>query len=415
MMLAQAAIAILCAQEPALRRPTLESSIPPGTNVEETPASETDKTATAVPPRWRLLGQLHLEPRGIFVVNVSYNSGTLYPGTFALFATPPLLSRSQFFISPQNTVVGFKLAGLTLGNAAISGAMDVNLRSSTIATANTIGPQFYDVHIQLEAGRFRLFVGQFPDVLLPFVPDTVNSFPAGAVPGAIGYVRPQIRLDVRVPIHGDAFQLIGQTSLNRPIQTFELTDELAGRQAGVPDVQGRLVFALGASERPWERPFEVGVAGHVGRRRLTGIDDGVTSELGTWSVVADARGRTSFGTVFKARAWWGALLGDYAAAIYQTVNPLTRRRIRAQGFWAEVQQRLSQRWRAGAIYGRDNPKDADLAPGQRQLNQAGFLNVFWDASKILGFGTEASHWRTRYDEATETEVWRGDLLFFLRF
>lgn len=148
---------------------------------------------------------------------------------------------------------------------------------------------------------------------------------------------------------------------------------------------------------------------------MTIIQDRTDTELRTWSFVTDARARFPTGTGVKARLWWGALLGDYAAGIYQTVNPVSRQAIRAFGLWGEVQQRLTPRWRVTAIYGLDDPKDADLRPGDRYRNQAGFLNVFWDASRTVGFGSEASRWETSYGAAGTTEVWRGDLLFFLRF
>jgi hypothetical protein len=368
--------------------------------------------------RWHLIGELRLQPRGIFVVNVAYNSGTLASGSTGFYALPPLISRPQFFVSPQNTVLGFKLSGLSLGDAAISGALDVNLRSSSpLATTSTISPQFYDVHIQLDTGHFRVFVGQFPDVVLPFVPDALNSFPAGYVPGALGFARPQVRADVRWPADRD-FQFEAQGSLSRPIQTFELGDELAGRQAGVPDLQGRLAIGLGPDEgalRPWGRPYEAGASGHVGRRRLTVIQDGTDVELATWSLAGDVCARLATGTLLKARVWWGSLMGDYAAGIFHTANPQTRRAIHARGLWAQLGQALTPRWRAAVLYGRDDPRDADLSPGQRRLNQAGFANLMWDLSKTVGLGIEVSRWSTDYVEAGRTRLWRGDLLFFLHF
>src|SRR5690348_12202805 len=111
-----------------------------------------------------LSGELEAELRGAFIVNVAYNDGTLYPGSVAYFALPQALSRPQFLISPSNTTVGFKLSGLSFGSAKITGALDVNLRSpSPLLTANTLSPQFYDVHMQLEFERWRLIVGQYPD------------------------------------------------------------------------------------------------------------------------------------------------------------------------------------------------------------------------------------------------------------
>jgi hypothetical protein len=74
-----------------------------------------------------LSGTLKLEPRGVFIVNVPYNTGTLTPGSFVFYAQPPAVSRTQYFISPSNTTLGFKLSGLALTGVALSGGLDVTL------------------------------------------------------------------------------------------------------------------------------------------------------------------------------------------------------------------------------------------------------------------------------------------------
>jgi hypothetical protein len=378
------------------------------------PAPETPPPPGA-PARPMLQGALKAELRGAFIVNLSYNSGTLYPGSVAYFALPPTLSNPQALISPSNTTVGFKLSGLSFGSAQISGALDVNLRSpSPLVTANTLSPQFYDVHMQLEFERWRLIVGQYPDVLVPVFPDTTNSFPAGYVPGVLGYVSPQLRADVRLPV-GARVPAILQASINRPIQTFQLSDELVGRQAGVPDVQGRVAIALGASEMPWQRPFEVGVAAHTGRRLVTVVANAAESDYRTWSISGDLRVWLPTRTLIKGRLWKGQLLGDFAVAAFQTVDPTTLVGIRAWGGWIELQQRVTERWRVTAGYGRDDPRDDDISANMRSLNQAVFANVFWDVTKTIGFGLEGSRWATSFKGADTTRVWRGDLLFYLRF
>jgi hypothetical protein len=367
------------------------------------------------PARPMLHGEIKAELRGAFIVNLCYNTGTLNPGSFVYFAYPKTVSKPQFFVSPSNTVVGFKLSGLSFGSADISGAMDVNLRSPTpLQTANTLLPQFYDVHMQLEFSRWRLIVGQYPDVLLPVVPDTTNSYPAGYVPGALGYVSPQLRADVRLPV-GERLQALFQGSLNRPIQTFQLSDELVGRQAGVPDLQGRVALALGHSDKPWQRPFELGFAGLYGRRLVTVVANLTAMEYRMWAIAGDLRLWLPTGTLIKGRLWKGQLVGDYAASVFQTVDTHTLIAIRAWGFWFEVQQRLTERWRITAGYGRDDPEDADLSTGARSLNTAAFGNLFWDVTKTIGLGLEGSRWETSYVGGPGNRVWRGDLLFYLRF
>jgi hypothetical protein len=382
----------------------------PGPAPVQGPAPAPAAPAAAPAGRPMLQGSLKAELRGAFIVNLAYNDGTLYPGNVAYFGLPAAVSSPQFIVSPANTVVGFKLSGLTLGRAEISGAMDVNLRSPTpLITANALAPQFYDVHMQLEFERWRLIVGQFPDVLLPFAPETINSYPAGYIPGALGYVHPQVRGDVRVPL-GERFQVNTQLSINRPIQTFDLSDEIVGRQAGVPDVQARVSIAYGQSPHAWQRPWELGVAGHWGRRAVTNTMTLATLEHTTWSLCADLRLLLPTGTRLKARWWTGALLGDFAAGIFQTVNIQTYQAIRASGLWFEVQQALADRWRVTAGYGRDDPRDDDLPAGGRSLNQAAFANLLWDVTKTVGLGLEGSRWATSYVDATTTKIWREESL-----
>jgi hypothetical protein len=368
-------------------------------------------------PSW-LHGSLELIPRGIFIINTAWNSGTLTPGSFVFYAFPTAVSKSQFYISPQNTVLGFGLKGIRVGSADLSGGLDVTLRSPTpLQTANTISPQFYDVHIQLELTHLRFIVGQYPDIILPFVPDTANSYPSGYVPGAIGYARPQLRVDWRHPF-GERLQLLTKVSADQPVQTFDLSDEAVGRQGGRPDVQARIALAVGNSREAklaWERPFELGIAGLTGVRRVTFTTTNVTNQYRTWAIAGDLRLVFPFGTSIKGRLWTGAELGDYVGGIFQTVDLGTGRAVHAWGFWAQLQQALGPRWRATLIYGVDDPRNSDLSAGARTLNQAGVANVYWDASKKIGFAVEGSRWATTYVGAGTNTVWRADTLALMRF
>ena len=101
--------------------------------------------------------------------------------------------------------------------------------------------------MQLELTHVRIIVGQYPeDILLPFVPDTANSYPSGYVPGAIGYARPQLRTDWRL-LFGERAQLLLKLSANQPVQTFDLSPDAVGRQGGRPDMQARVALAIGRS------------------------------------------------------------------------------------------------------------------------------------------------------------------------
>ena len=199
------------------------------------------------------------------------------PGSFVFYALPRAISRSQFYISPANTVLGFALNGITIKGAELSGGLDVTLRSPTpLQTANTISPQFYDVHMQLELTHVRIIVGQYPDILLPFVPDTPTAIPA-ATCRAPSVTPAAARTDWRL-LFGERAQLLLKLSANQPVQTFDLSPDAVGRQGGRPDMQARVALAIGRSrdsKLAWNRPFELGIGGHTGARRVTfmGSDD----------------------------------------------------------------------------------------------------------------------------------------------
>jgi hypothetical protein len=353
-------------------------------------------------------------PRGALVVNMGINSGTLVPGSFAFFAIQPSLSRRQFFLSPANTVLGFKVTRPPSDDLEVTAALDLSLRSTTIATANILDAQFYDAYVQVASGRWRLAMGQYPDVVIPVVPESFNMFPLGYLPGSLGFARPQLRGELRIPIR-DEYQFLLAASANTPIQTFDLSDELIGRQAGVPDGQARISFCYGTSVKPWERPFELGASGHLGRRRVSSLDGKIERLYTTWSAGADLRLTLPFGMVIKARYWRGSLLGDYAAGILQTVSTVGLKAIRSTGGFAVVQQRFLTRWRASVGYGRDDPQNVDLDPGGRTLNEAAFGQILWDITRQIGGGVEVARWRTVYSGGGATDVWRVDLISFVRF
>jgi hypothetical protein len=91
------------------------------------------------------------------------------------------------------------------------------------------------------------------------------------------------------------------------------------------------------------------------------------------------------------------------------------RPIHASGWWAEIQQAITERWRVAVGYGIDNPRDSDVSDGGRIVNQSAFANVFWDAAAKLGFAAEGSVWSTTYQALGRNSLWRADVVVFIRF
>ena len=383
----------------------------------EVPVESSQALAQSSEP---LTGQFQLRPRGVLVVNVIYGDRGLLPGAFALYAVRPVVKGDQFVISPNNTTVGFEISGVSLGEVKFTGALDVTLKSpNPLATPSTLAPQFYNAYIAAHSRYLGLVVGQYPDVILPFIIRTTNGFPGPYLPGQIGFTRPQARADASLPL-GELFQLRLQGSLGRPITTFQLTEELYGVNAGWPDVQGRVALAAGPAPpgaEAQQRAYELGFAAHLGRRRVIGTSGAEVTEqeFDSWSIGADLRSELPTDTTLKLRFWSGSLLGDYMGGVFHTVSSLLGEPVRARGFLVAATQRLGRGWEVNTGFGRDDPNDSDVGTGERTINEAGFLNVFWDWSKIIGFAIEGSRWHTGFKEQGSTRAWRGELMVITRF
>ncbi len=356
-----------------------------------------------------------VKPLGIFVVNAGYNSKTLIPGSYAYYALFPQGARSQFYVSVAQSVLGLKLSDIRLKSIEISGSLALSLRSpQPLLTANVLAPLFYDVHIEAKKGAWQLLVGWYPDLVLTVLPDTLNIFPASYLPGSLGFARPQLRVRLRQSL-GRLLAVRAALSANTPIQTFDLAGELIGRQAGLPDGQGRLVLDVGDTAKEGAFSVELSAAGHFGRRRLGTLAGDIVTTVDTWSLGGDARVRFGPGPTLKARWWRGAVLGDYAAGAFQTASPSRQKGIHATGWFVSARQPLGERFRVAAGFGRDNPKNSDVDPGERTLNEAAFANLTWDITRIVGVGLELARWRTAYRGLGTTALWRADLVFFITF
>jgi hypothetical protein len=360
--------------------------------------------------------------RGIMLIDMSYSTSTLFPGSLATFAIRPELSEPQFFISPQNSVLGIDLKAMPITGTEVIGALAITLRSpQPLVTANTISPQFYDVHLETRTRTFHLAFGQMPDVVYPATPDVLNGAPPGYLPGAIGYTRPQLQGGIDVPFSEDLSLLVRGCAAHA-IQTFEVSDTLLGRQAGVPDFQGRIALgngepvAAGATIRPRERPIEVGLDGHWGRRLITSLPPNPRDiKYTTWSLGGDLHAKLPTGTTVRGEIFKGAVLGDYQAGVFHTVDPTLLVAVRAWGFWAQVDQALGDQFRVGLAYGLDDPNRSDLSPVSRARNQAVLLTGFWEATKQLGGALEVSRWWTAFVGANTAVAWRIDTAVFMAF
>jgi hypothetical protein len=375
---------------------------PTGTNLPLAPPRQPTRTnpPPAPPPyaAWDKDG-VKIIPYGILIANVNYNSSGLVPSSFAGFALPDIpLNSAQFNVSPGNTYLGVDIKWPKIGKWEINGKVDFDLRGPTPLRVNNIfAPLFINVYGEARTERYRILAGQAPDIISPIFSNSLNIYPAGFQPGRLGFFRPQVRFETYQPLSDD-FTLIYQGAIAEAIQTFQVADEVLGDQAGLPDGQSRLALGYGRPDlhdRYPRRPFEIGVSGHIGKRRGAQLGDIITErKFTTWSGNIDLSFKIGRKLRFSGEFFGGSVLGDYAAGVYQTFNPERLVAIRAAGAWAQLTYDINDKWQVNGAYGRDDPFNRDLALGQRSLNEMGFGNFFYRITPRLWVAMELSRWRT---------------------
>ena len=346
-------------------------------------------------------GGVKIIPTGILIANINYNSSALDPGSIVGFALPSLpINAPQFNISPGNTYLGVDIKWPKIGQWEINGKVDLDLRGPTPLRSNNIfAPLFIHIYGEAKTERYRLLAGQAEDIVSPLYSNSVNTYPFSYVAGKLGFFRPQVRFETYQPIGGD-FTFIFKGALTQAIQTFQVADEVIGDQTGLPDGQMRLALGYGRPDRHDQyrrRPFELGVTGHIGKRRAMQLGVLLTQQqLTTWSGDIDLSFKIGNKLRFNAEFFSGSVLGDYAGGIFQTFNPVRLVPIRATGAWAQLTYDINDKWQVNGAYGRDDPINRDLAVGQRSLNQSGFGNFYYRITPRLWVAMEFSRWRTNW-------------------
>jgi hypothetical protein len=224
----------------------------------------------------------------------------------------------------------------------------------------------------------------------------LNLFPGSYLPGDLGTARPQVRYDYTWTA-GDKTAIALQSALATAVQTFQISDEVLGFGTDVPDVQLRVAINHGVVDaRSGKRAVELGVSGHIGRRRGVTVSSLAEHDLTTWSGNVDVSARLGPKVSVAGEAFAGSILGDYKGGILHTFNPVRDIGIRAAGGWAQLQLQLTPRLSMAGGYALDDTFDRDLEPGFRSRNDAIQGNAIYAFGPRLQFGLEISRWRTSW-------------------
>ncbi|MGE0126611.1 MAG: hypothetical protein AB7U82_00790 [Blastocatellales bacterium] len=398
-----------------------QSATPPkaAASPQQQPTQTTKPLAPPPSAAWDKDG-VKIIPYGILIANINYNSSALDTGSIVGFALPGIPANpAQFNISPGNTYLGADIKWPKIGKWEINGKVDFDLRGPTPirGTNNIFAPLFINLYGEAKTERYRIMAGQAPDIVSPLHSNSLNLYPVGYLPGKLGFFRPQARFETYQPI-SDNFTFIFQGAIAQAIQTFQVSDEVIGDQTGRPDGQIRLALGYGKPDLndPYQRrPFELGVFGHIGKRRGTQLGRLITQrEFTSWSGDIDLSFKIGSKLRFNGEFFTGAILGDYAGGIFQTFNPERLVAIRAAGAWAQLTYDISDKWQVNGGYGHDDPFNRDLAFGQRSLNAMGFGNFYYRITPRLWVAVEFSRWRTDWVDLPAGRAFRVEpaVLFF---
>jgi hypothetical protein len=394
-----------------LAEPAAPDTKPPG---ESSP--DPSKSATRPEDLAWTKGKVKIIPFGFAVCNVAYNTASLFPGSYALYANPHnAFNQTQFEISPQNTLLGVDIIGPKVGDAQTAGRIDFDFRGPQPVETNA-APYFFDIYGEIKSDCYRFLLGQAADVIAPLNPSNLNFYTAGNGYGVgnLGFFRAQVRGEVYVPV-GECDRLIFQGCMaQQVVPVIQPGAEVFGQDAGWPDLQGRAALGLGP-EKEGHRPFEAGLSAHIGERTVDVLAPQQKLHFQTWSVTGDLRVELTERTGFQGELFMGRLLGSYNGGINQGINLTKRVAIRSRGGWVEVWHRFSDKLTGHLGYGIDDPDDDDLSAGERSLNTFYYANLYCNITEQLQVGLEFSWWETRYVTDPDNRALRIETAVIYRF
>jgi hypothetical protein len=345
--------------------------------------------------------KVSVKPYGFIKLDTLYETGNSSHGNYILWAKDPGQSSGLFYVTARETRLGLAIKGIKAGSFKVSGKVEVDFHSSG-SEENKPYNFMRHAYLEISNGSFSIIAGQTWDIISPLNPSTLNySVLWGG--GNIGYRRPQLSLRQELKSGKSVFTL--QAGIFRTIAADYDNDGIEdGSASGFPTFQGRIAgkFALGKKSS-----LQLGFSGHYGKS--TG-----TPEFSSNSVNVDVLLVFSPGFKLLAEYFSGKNLGTYLGAAGQSVNLDTGKEIEARGFYINAVINPSKTLQLSAGWGRDDPEDATLSPGNRAKNTALFGNLRINLGS-LGIGLEISHWSTAYLAMDRQETTRFQNSWILTF
>ncbi len=405
-----------------------KSDVKPDAKPDEKPeaskqTASSEKNEAASPQQTKSLGvdvgSARLTPYGTIYFNAFTNSAGTNNADVPAFATPTGVGTTS--ASVRQTRFGLKLEGGRVGNARLSGVVEVDFYGGFPSVG--IGENFGVVRLRLANARFdwektSVVVGQDWMVFAPVSP---NSLAAAAIPqmAAAGnnWARlPQVKIETKLSKN---FTLQGavlapQTGDFVTNASFFL-QPTSGSSSRVPYFQSRLAFADG-NFLGTKKAGSVGLSAHYGRSRVfTGASANIENDIDSLGVALDWNFPLVKRLSLAGEAFFGRNLGGFQGGVFQGYNndfayrnggtlvPGGARAIGTRGGWMQLgftpdvwQDRL-------AIYGSigiDDPREEDLVSRTprdfRRQNFSYAFDAIYKLTPQFQIGAEFRRMQTLY-------------------
>jgi hypothetical protein len=334
------------------------------------------------------------------VADFYYNSARpVGPGVpfYLAPASPFGLNQATFDANARATMLSARLFGPKIGDFDVSARVQAFLFDPVVIN-DKYGILPFAALVQLKNDDWLIATGLQLQIFNPLMPNTLTWSKLGGSGNTGAGVIGQARVE-RYFHTSEKSQVTLTGGLSEPIATTFTDDVVGSEDNGWPNVEGRATVALGSlrGEGPAaKRALEVSISGVVGEIRTTS-PGGTRVVTDMWGVGSDFQWSVTPRLGFLGEAFVGRTLGVWTGGILQTKNPLTFEGIHASGGWLEGYYYLRpDKLHTHLGFGIDDPRDADLAPGQKTRNETYFCNLVWEVSKQYRVGGELTYRETSF-------------------